>query len=82
MKPFITFKNREDFNEVSSWIFAPGDVIDIGHSEMVIIFKDNKTLRDWEGCILWNHIKEDNFTVELEDQDDEEDSWGESWKNI
>lgn len=64
--PSIRFKKREDFNEVSSWKFTEGDVIDICYSDMIIYFKDIKTLRGWEGCILWNHIKEDNLIIDGE----------------
>ena len=32
-------------------------------SNMTIIFKDNKTLDEWFGCILWNHIKEENLII-------------------
>lgn len=71
MKPYITFKNREQFNEVSNWVFTPGDVVDIGYSDMIIIFKDNKKLKEWEGCILWNHIKEEDFYIELDESESE-----------
>lgn len=64
IKPFIEFKVREDFDKVSSWEFTPGDIIDISFSNMTIIFKDNKTLDEWFGCILWNHIKEENLIIE------------------
>ena len=63
-KPFIQFKNRDDFNVVSDWNFTLGDVIDINYSEMIIFFKDNKALTEWEGCILWNHIREENLIIE------------------
>ena len=63
-KPFIQFKNRDDFNTVSDWNFTLGDVIDINYSEMIIFFKDDKTLTEWEGCILWNHIREENLIIE------------------
>jgi hypothetical protein len=63
-KPFIEFKLREDFENVSSWEFTPGDVIDISFSNMTIIFKDNNTLDEWFGCIIWNHIKEENLIIE------------------
>ncbi len=75
MTPTITFKNRDDFNEVSGWTFTPGDVIDIGYSDMIIFFKDNKTLREWEGCILWNHIREENLIIEFKESEKEQNSW-------
>lgn len=64
IKPFIEFKVREDFDKVSSWEFTQGDIIDISFSNMTIIFKDNNTLDEWLGCILWNHIKEENLIIE------------------
>lgn len=64
IKPFIEFKVRDDFDKVSSWEFAPNDVIDISFSNMIIIFKDDKTLDEWLGCILWNHIKEEDLTIQ------------------
>lgn len=74
MKPTITFKNREQFNDVSDWIFGPDDVMDIGYSDMIIMFKDNKTLRVWEGCILWNHIKEEDYTIDLDETEHTQNS--------
>lgn len=62
--PSIQFKNRDDFNTVSDWEFTLGDVIDMNFSEMIIFFKDNETLTEWEGCILWNRIKEENLIIE------------------
>lgn len=69
IKPFIEFKLREDFDEVSSWEFTPGDVIDISFSNMTIIFKDNKTMDEWLGCIIWNHIKEEDLIIEYIQKD-------------
>ena len=63
-KSFIQFKNIDDFNEVSGWDFADGDVIDMNFAEMIIVFKDDETLTEWEGCILWNHIREENLIIE------------------
>ena len=64
IKPFIEFKVRDDFDKVCSWEFTPGDVIDISFSNMIIIFKDDKTLDEWLGSILWNHIKEEDLIIE------------------
>lgn len=60
---FIQFKNEKDFEEVSNWVFTPGDVIDISFPEMSIHFKDDETLETWYGCILWNHIKDENLII-------------------
>ena len=68
MKPTITFKNRDQFNRVSDWIFAPGDIIDICYSDMIIIFKDDKTLIEQLGCIVDNILEED-LIIELDESE-------------
>lgn len=60
---YIQFKRQEDFDKISSWEFTKGDVIDISYSEMSIHFKDDETLESWYGCILWNHIKDENLII-------------------
>lgn len=63
-KPFIQFKNVDEFNEISNSIFAHRYVIGTNDSEMIIYFNDNESLNELECFILWNHISKENLIIE------------------
>lgn len=61
----IKFNNVKDFDEVCNWEFGADDIVDIGHSEQIIIFKDNDTLETWLNAILFNHINAEDLDIDF-----------------
>ena len=54
----ICIRDREDFNKILDWKDEMIDfnVIDIGHSDMVLVFDDEENMEEFLGMVIMNHI--------------------------
>lgn len=53
----IHMENREDFNKVSEWAMDEAfNVVDIGHSDMVLVFDNEEDRDDFSDMIIMNHM--------------------------
>ena len=58
----IKMKNREDFNRVTDWKeLEDFDIVDIGYSDMILVFDNEENRDDVGGMILWNHMEIEEY---------------------